>query len=164
MRLAARDREDPVIDWLLGKLEPDLADPRVARGVGLALFERLRDLRANDSLTAEKTVVLQRRALELLDGALRAQPDDPEAAWAFGMLAASTKQQLGTALQRLLSASESMPRHADLAMATALVYESWQQPEQMRSYLEDTARFARSAEQRLWARARLEDARKAIIR
>jgi hypothetical protein len=161
MRLAARDREDPVIDWLLGELEPSLADPRVARGVGFALFERVHERRADDSLTAEKILVLQRRALELLDSALRAQPDDPEAAWAFGMLAASTKQQLGSALQRLLSASEIVPRNADLAMATALVYESWQQPEQMRSHLEDTARFARSAEQRRWARARLEDASKA---
>jgi hypothetical protein len=162
LRLAARDREDPVIDWLLGKLEPNLADLRVARGVGLALFERVRERRADDSLTAERTLMLERRALELLDGALRAQPDDPEAAWAFGMLAASTKQQLGSALQRLLSASENMPKHADLAMATALVYESRQQQDQMISHLADTARFARSAEQRTWARTRLEEAKKSI--
>jgi hypothetical protein len=156
MRLAARDRDDAVIDWLLDKLEPALADPHVARGVGLALFDRIRARQPDDLLTTEKTRALQQRALELLDGSLRARPDDPEAAWAFGMLAASTNQLLGSALQRLLSASEGMPRNADISMAIALVYETLQKPGKMIAHLQDTARFSRSAEQRAWAKRRIE--------
>jgi tetratricopeptide (TPR) repeat protein len=160
LRLAARDREDAAIDWLLDKLEPALADPRVARGVALALFERVRAREPGDPLTTEKTRALQQRALELLDRSLRAQPDDPEAAWAFGMLAASTNQLLGSALQRLLSASERFPMSADIAMATALVYESLGKPERMIAHLRDTERFARSIEMRAWAKRRIELARR----
>ncbi|MEO8018145.1 MAG: hypothetical protein ABI769_10050 [Pseudomonadota bacterium] len=155
LRLAARDRDDAVIDWLLEKLESNLADPQVARGVGVALFERVRARQPGDSLTTEKTRALQQRALGLLDLSLRARPDDPEAAWAFGMLAASTNQLLGSALQRLLSASESAPRNADIAMATALVYEALQKPDKMLAQLKFAARFARSGEQRAWARQKI---------
>lgn len=156
MRLAARDRDDVVLDGLLDKLEPNLAEPQIARGAGLAIFERVRDRRADDPLTTEKALALQRRALELLDGALRAQPDDPEAVWAFGMLAASTKQLRGSALQRLLSSSETVTRNADMAMATALVYESLEKPEKKIAYVQDTARYSSSIEQRLWARRQID--------
>jgi hypothetical protein len=158
LRLAIRDRNHREFERLMREIEPQLADFKVARGVGLALFERVREVRPDDTLSAGQRLQIQQRALELLDAALRAQPHDPEAVWAFGMLAASTKQMLESALQRLLSASQSVAMNADIAMATALVYESMQLPEQMVSSFADMARFSRSLEQRQWARGRIDEA------
>ncbi|MEO8018148.1 MAG: hypothetical protein ABI769_10065 [Pseudomonadota bacterium] len=160
MRLAARDRADANLLQLLREMEPHLAKPAFARGAGLALFERVQDERSDDSMNPDQRLELQQRALELLDKALRAQPDDPEAAWAFGILAASSKQMLGSALQRLLSASESAPMNSDLAMASALVYEAMQKPMKMIAALEDASRYSRSAEQRKRARQRIEELKK----
>jgi hypothetical protein len=150
-RLAARDRDDHRLDELADRLEPYLPDPQIARGAGLALFERVREPQARDPGTAESELTTQKRALTLLDTALRARSDDPEAAWAFGMLAAATNQQLGLALQRLFSASELAPRNADIAMAIAMVYQALGKPEKKMVYVREAARYARSAEQRQWS-------------
>jgi hypothetical protein len=157
LRLASRDRDDRVIDFLLEKLERDLADPRVARGVGLALVDRLRDRGPEDPMSAERARHLQERALHLLDVALRATPEDPEAAWAFGIAASDTQQLQGTALQRLLTASETLPMNADIASSLALVYASMGKSEKAGPHLRNVVQFSRSMEQRKWARGQLEE-------
>jgi hypothetical protein len=162
LRLAVRDRDDATMNELLKEFEPGLGDAGVARDVGLALFER--DRVPDDSKCAGQRLARQQKALELLDHALREQPQDPEAVWAFGMLAASTNQLLGPALQRLLATTERVTRNADIALATALVYESLQKPELMISALADVGRFSRSLEQSLWARERIDEIRQTLAR
>jgi hypothetical protein len=160
MRLAARDQDDGALGRLLAEIEPHLGDPSVARGAGLALFERLNDRRRGYPAPTGQRIAFEQRAIELLDHSLMSRGDDPEAAWAFGLLAASTSRQLDSALQRLQSASERLPLNADLAMAMAKIYESRHQLDQMIFHLENVSRFARTPEQRLWARQRIEEASK----
>lgn len=160
LRLAVRDRDDEAVErlWLL--LEPAAQDPSVARGIGLALFERVREPAPADSLTSDARLLLRNRALVLLHRSLDVQPQDPEAAWAFGMLAASLNTQLEPALHLLKDIAKSTPMNPDLAMATALVHEALQQPEEMLVSLANTARYSRSIDQRLWAARRIEEFRR----
>jgi hypothetical protein len=155
MRRAALIGHDEALEILMGEIGTRVSDPKVARGVALALFERLNDQRAAASVSGKRRLVFQDRAQHLLDQSLRAAPDDPEAAWAFGMLAASTQQFQGLAVQRLLSASEIAPASAEISMALALIHESMGKQEKMIAHLKDMERFSRSAVQRTWARERL---------
>jgi len=157
LRLAVRDRDDAALQKQLDALEPSTGDAHVARGAGLALFERVGEARVKDSLSAEQITELQRRSLDLLDRSLRAAPHDAEAAWAFATLAAASKHRLDTALMRLELARQDVPMNADLAQATALVLEEKQMPGQMIPLLQDTARYSRSVPQRAWAKRRIEE-------
>jgi hypothetical protein len=49
-----------------------------------------------------------------------------------------------------------VPRNGDLSMALAMLHERLGQSERMREQLANTARHARSLQQRLWATQRIE--------
>jgi hypothetical protein len=155
MRLASRDRADDVLEQLLAQNEPRLSDAHIARGVGLALFERLRDLDADHALSVERRMRWSAKASALLDRALEASPGDAEAVWAFGMLAADGKRDLETALRRVEEMMAGVRFNSDLAMAAVLLNEARGQTGPMVSHLNDMARFSTSAEQRAWARSRI---------
>jgi hypothetical protein len=155
MRLAARDRDDAALDRLLQEIEPQLADPQIARGAGLALFERLRDQDADHSLRAENRTRLSAKALELIDRYISVRSGDAEAIWAYGMLAAREKRDLTTALERVKQMIAVVPFNPDLAMAAALLQEARGETQETISYLIDTAHYSASLEQRVWARDRL---------
>jgi hypothetical protein len=158
MRLAARDRNDLALEQLYRDSAAAFANPAFARGAGLALFARVQQEARIKSLSATDTVSLCERAFELLNSSLHANPDDAEAAWAYGMLAASLKRNLDTALRRLEVAVRLMPKNADLAMAKALVYEAVGNREQMIVELNNTAKLSRSLQQRAFAIKRASDA------
>jgi tetratricopeptide (TPR) repeat protein len=153
LRAAVGQREDAAIPKLLDLLGPATQDLRVGRDVGLALVERVREIRLDDPLPAAERSQWQERAMALLDRSLRTEAHDPEAAWGYGLLAAALKRDLEPALQRLKKIEERVPMNADLESATALIYESMQQPEQAVEHFSNSARFSHSMEERQWWRA-----------
>jgi hypothetical protein len=155
MRLAVRDRNDAALENLARGISPGTADPALARATGLALFERVREESDADPLSAAQRDALGARAFDLLDQSLAARPDDPEAAWGYGILAARRKQTPALAMRRLQRASELVPMNGDLAMAMALVCEADGQRNEMKTHLAETAQFSSSTEQRAWARIHL---------
>jgi hypothetical protein len=158
MRLVARDRNDAALEQLYRSSAASLTDPAFARGAGLAMFARVQQEARIKSLSAPEMLGLCERAFELLDRSLNARPDDAEAAWGYGMLAASLKRNLETATLRLEAASRLMPLNADLAMAKALVYEANGKRAQMIVELNNTARLSRSLQQRAFVIKRAADA------
>jgi hypothetical protein len=159
MRLAVRDRDDVALGRLLQASGSETRDPVLARGEGLALFERVRNTDAGQpdgQLDAWRA-----QAFELLDRSLTAQADDAEAAWAFGLLSARLRRDPQLAMRRLQRASELMPRNAELAMAKASLCEANGQTVEMIPYLVDVATFTSSVEQRQWARQRIAAAKAA---
>jgi hypothetical protein len=151
MQLAARGRDDAALDYLLAQIEPRIADVLVARAAGVALFERVREIKAGDTLSPENRNKMSRRAFELLDRVVMSKPDDVEAIWGYAMLAARLKQDLPTALRRLDSGFKIADNNPDLAMAAALVYEARGELKQMIPFLVVTARMTRENKQREWA-------------
>lgn len=162
MRLAIRDGDDASFTRLLKDIEPRTSDPKIARGVGLALVERMRVAQIGDQFDIRAPPDLGARALAMLDRAIRTQPGDPEAVWAYGLLAALTKSHMSTALTRVRQASTELPGNADLAMAAALLHDALGETEQSVQWLQDTVRFSASVEQRAWARNRLERMRTVV--
>ena len=144
----AQTRDDAAFMKELQALEPATQDIEVARAVGLALAERIRD--------AEGPPGIRERAYELLDRSLAARPDDAEAAWAFGLVAAQLTRELPLAERRLQRAGELVPRSADIETARAYVYAALGQREQTASSLEAVAAYSRQPEQQAWARKRLQ--------
>jgi hypothetical protein len=157
IRLAARWRDYAALDRLVRELEPALSDPQMARGVGLALFERANDARPDDLLSAERRLDLRQRGLVLLDRSLSGDANDPEAAWAFGLLATATNREIDSALRRLIAVSKIVPRNPDIAMAIAQLYETRSQREKALPWFLESARFSRSIEQRQQAREKIEE-------
>jgi hypothetical protein len=157
LQLAVRDRNDGALNQLLAEFEPRTTDPRVARGVGLALYERVRESRNGDPLSPADRERHGRRALELLDRAVMSKPDDVEAIWGYAMLAARFKQDLPNALQRLNRGLGIAGNNADLAMAAALVHEAQGDQKQMIPFLVVTARMTADTAQREWAVKRVND-------
>jgi tetratricopeptide (TPR) repeat protein len=153
--------DDATIERLLAAMETRSADPAAARSAGLALFEWIAQQQPGSSSTEATVPRAHQRALQLLDRALRAKPDDAEAAWAYAGLAASLDTSLDKALERLRHASERTPQNADLALAMAQVHEARNEPAKMLEQLENTARFSRSIEQRRWAHERIDAAKAA---
>ena len=151
MQLAVRDRDDVALTRLHADSEPRVSDPQVARGVGLALFERVRESQPGDPMSPTDRERLSRRAFELLDRAVMSRPDDVEAIWGYAMLAAQLKQDLAIALRRLDSGLAIASYNADLAMAAALVYEALGEQKKMIPFLVVTARMSSRTEQREWA-------------
>ena len=160
MKLAVRDGDDAGFLRLLAEIEPRTSDARIARGVGLALADRLRPAQTDDRLDPAARQELAERALGMLDRAIRARPDDTEAVWAYGLLSAQSKRYLNTALMRVRQAIERVPFNADLAMAAALLHEALGEPAQAIQRLQDTVRFSVSIEQRSWAVRRLDEMKK----
>ncbi|MEJ0086362.1 MAG: hypothetical protein WDO72_11800 [Pseudomonadota bacterium] len=155
MRMAARARDDATLSTLLLTLGNETQDAAVARGAGLALFERVREERDGGSLTAAQRQAWSAAALEMLDRSLAANPDDVEAAWSFGVLSARLERDRELALRRLQRASELMPGNADLAKARLELYEGSGQSEQTIALLNEIAAFTDSAEVRQWAKKRI---------
>ncbi len=162
LRLAVRDRDDAAIANLLRLLEPATQNVRVGRDVGVALFERVREIPPDDPLPGELKRQWQQKAMDLLDRSLRADAEDPEAAWGYGLLASALNKDFETALERLERAARFAHMNADIEMATALVYESRQQPERAVGHWMNTARFSHSLEQRLRAGRRVDAIRQAV--
>ena len=152
MRMAARARDDAALTTLLQALGQETQSAAIARGAGLALFERVRDERAGDWLSPAQRDALSVQALEMLDRSLAANPDDAEAAWSFGVLSARLKRDPDLALRRLQRVSALMPENADLARATYEVNEANGQTAQMIPLLNRIAAFTSSAAERQWAK------------
>jgi hypothetical protein len=159
MRLAARDRDDALLEKLYHSSAASLLDPAFARGAGLALFARIQAEARVTSLSGSSMVSLCERAFELLNRSLDAKPDDPAAVWAYGMLAASLKRNLDVAALRLAGAAKAMPLNADLSMAKAQVFEASGNKAQMLVELNNTASLSRSLQQRAFVLKRIADAR-----
>ncbi|HET9475031.1 MAG TPA: hypothetical protein VFO82_14125 [Steroidobacteraceae bacterium] len=157
MRLAVRDRDDSALGRLLAEIEPRLTEPRIARGAGLALFERVRDSRSGDAMSPADRERLSRRAFELLDRAVMSRPDDLEAIWGYAMLSAQLKQDLAIALRRVDSGLAIASYNADLAMAAALIYEAQGEEKKMIPFLVVTARMSKLTDQRAWAIKRVNE-------
>jgi hypothetical protein len=151
LRMAVRDRDDSALSRLVTEFEPRAPDPLVARAIGVALFERVRESMPGDSLSPADRERLGRRAFELLDRAVMSKPDDVEAIWGYAMLAARFKQDLPNALQRLNRGLTIATYNPDLAMATALVYEAQGEQKPMIPFLVVTARMTADTAQRQWA-------------
>jgi len=158
LRLAVRDRDDAALERLLRQMEPRLGDPDMARGAGLALFERVNTDASLHLLEPQTRERYSTRALELLRGVAASRPDDIEAVWAYAQLAALQKRDLNTAMHMLFQMQRSYPGNADLAMAAALLHEARREPGEMKDALRETFRSSNSIEQRRWAKDRLEAA------
>jgi hypothetical protein len=157
MQLAVRDRDDASLGRLLTESEPRLSDAAVARAVGLALFERVRETRQGDTLSGADRERMSRKAFELLDRAVMSKPDDIEAIWGYAMLAARLKQDLPLALKRVDSGLAIADHNADLAMAAALIYEAQGEQKKMVPFLVVTARMTAEPKTRAWALGRVNE-------
>ena len=155
LRMAIRDGDEAAVAALLKTLGPMTSEPVISRAAGIALFERVREALTGDSPLQGASLAEANLAFDMLDRAERTLPVDPEASWAYGILASGLGRECAFALQRLEMARESMPRHADLSMATALLHRRMAQPDAMLVELRKTASFARTAELRQWARQRI---------
>jgi hypothetical protein len=147
MRIAARDGDDATLTRLSGAIDQKNSDPTLLRGAGLALFERAADSRRGDQSV---------RALEFLDRALRVRPDDAEAAWAYGMLAAGLKRDLPAALERVAVTRSRLPANPHLARAAALLHEAAGDTSEMNQALQDALRLSKTPEMSAWAKQRLQ--------
>jgi hypothetical protein len=150
IRLAARRKDDAELDRLFGLLSKDTSDTQVARGMGLALFDRSQSL----AEASPKRTELMTRGFDLLNRSLAANADDPEAVWAYAMLAAELKLSLDTALQRLAPMFKKLPGNPDMAQATALVLQA-RGDQNVLPYLTAVVRNAHSLEQKRWAADRI---------
>jgi hypothetical protein len=124
LRAAAQRRDDAAIRLLSHELDPLTNDPAIARGVGLALFERIDCSRDADPLTRELMSgdirqALISRAFALLRRSEQELPLDLEAAWALGMLAATLGRETDFASRRLAQAANIAPENAWLMQAQA---------------------------------------------
>ncbi len=146
-RLASRDRDDAALDSLHDAWGPG-ADARTARGLGLALFERLRGPAGDERMPEAKRLDIEARAFALLERALAADAGDAEPAWAFALLAVHRRERLDVALQRLELAKQRVRDNADLALATALVHQAREDPAAELAALVDAARFSGSIDER----------------
>lgn len=161
MRLAARQEDDAELERLYLEIQPQLADAALARGAGLASFERTLYLQERPANAQLRQRMLE-RSYELLDRSLNARPDDPEAAWAFAMAAAGTKRGLGTALKRLEPMFAKVPRNPDLATAAALVYEASGDYEEMLPCLNAASVFSHTYEQKRWAAGKIAEVKEKL--
>jgi hypothetical protein len=147
MRIAARAGADADLEQLLAKVDASKADPKLLRGAGLALYERVGDPVRADFVN---------RSFELLDRALASRPDDAEAVWAYTVLAAHLKRDLPTAARRITDMRARRPFNPYLAQAAALVHQAAGDTEKMQAALRETLSYSKTAEVTGWARKRLE--------
>jgi hypothetical protein len=158
MRLAARAGDDPLLDRLQRMADPHTSDPGLARGAGLALFERLQTA---TPIAAAVRKRMQDYAFDYLDRAVMSRPDDPEAVWAHAMLAAELQRDLPIALRRVQNMSAILPMNADLTLALASLKGASGAPEEKIRLLHDALRYSRSLEQRRQLSLQLQAAKSA---
>jgi hypothetical protein len=152
MRLAARARDDALLERLLRMTDPHTSDPHLARGAGLALFERLQ---VGESLPAATRQRLQDHAIDYLDRAGMSRPDDAEVVWAHAMLAAELQRDLPVATRRVRNMSSILPRNADLTIAMAMLKGASGETEEKTRLLADALAYSKSMEQRRWLSSQL---------
>jgi hypothetical protein len=157
LRLAVRDRQDAQALRLARLLTDE--DVATLRDTGLALFERVRELAADDPMSAGARADFEMTASDLLDRALRIDPGDAPAAWAYALLAVRQHEGVDTALERLAVARTRMLGHPDLAEATALALEARGEEGAMMPFLLDALRNTGSAAQRARAAHRIAELR-----
>ena len=124
-------------------------DPQIARGIGLALFDRVLTLDEKPAILMDAATMMA-RSFELLDRSLEANADDPEAVWAYATLAAGLKKDLDVAWQRLTPMFDRLPRNPDIAHAAALVLEARNDPDAGK-YYEAVFKYAHSLDEKRWA-------------
>ena len=105
LRLAVRAGDDDQLDRLQRMADPHTSEPRLARGAGLALFERLQSAVPIAGTARQR---MQDIAFDYLDRAAMSRPDDAEVVWAHGILAAELKRDL---CQSRNAASAEHERH-----------------------------------------------------
>jgi hypothetical protein len=145
MRIAARTGDDTLLDRLQRMADPHTSDPRLARGAGLALFERLQSAAPIAGAARQR---MQDFAFGYLDRAAMSRPDDAEVVWAHGMLAAELKRDLPIAIRRVQNMSAILPMNADLTAALAALKGASGAPEERIRLLNDALRYSRSLAQR----------------
>ncbi len=160
MRLSARVGDDASFEAHYSRIAGRTSEPRVARGAGLALFERTRAVNVSLPEGAQQLTRLREQGLALLELALRAEPFDAETAWAYAILAAQLGSDLDGALRVLKRVGSVVTDNPDLAQAAALVHEARGDYAAMLSSLEALERNARELDQRRWARERIQQVRK----
>lgn len=156
LRLALRENDPAEISSAWHFIESAARDPKVGRDASLAVFDRISMAKAPDPARAQEHEQMREKAFAWLDASLDANPEDAEAAWAYGMLAAQLKRDLDEAMQRVKQARVALPEHPDLALAAALLHDARGEKNSSLLRLRDVARFTRSAEERAWARSVLQ--------
>ena len=119
LRAAALNRDDANFERIFRVLEPQTMDTRLARGAGLAAFDRWLPTAAGDWMTAAQRERLAVLAFELLDRAIMSRPDDAEAVWAYARLSAALKRDLTNATRRLQAVRAIWPADPELTDAMA---------------------------------------------
>jgi hypothetical protein len=157
LRRAAIDRDDASLTSSLAALESSLSNTEVARNVALALMERLHEDKPTSAPDSPEIYRLRELSFGLLEQSLKSRPQDPEAAWAFALLAAHLKRDLDSAATRLVAARTQMPRHPDLAAAAALLAEARNETSSVTPNLVEVLRFSRRKEQREWAAQKVDE-------
>jgi hypothetical protein len=147
MRVAARAHDDALLERLVRMTDPHTSDPLLARGAGLALFERLRSDAPLENAARQR---MQDQAFDYLDRAIMSRTDDADAIWAYGMLAAELQRELPTAMRRVQSMNAIMPANADLTIALAQLKGASGAPQDRQRLLADALRYSKSLEQRRW--------------
>ena len=152
LRWAMRNNNPARLESAWKEIEPAARDAKVGRDAALAVFERLMQAKAPDAGRAADHQRMRETAFGWLGASLAANPKDPEAAWAYGILAAQLKRELDPAMQYVRQAREQLPESAELALSAALLHEARKEANSMLLRLRDVARFTRSPEERRWAR------------
>ena len=155
MRIAARAHDDALLERLVRMTAPHTSDPLLARGAGLALFERLQSDAPLENGARQR---MQDQAFDLLDRAAMSRTDDAEAIWAYGMLAAELQRELPTAMRRVQNMNAIMPSNADLTIALAQLKGASGAPGDRLLVLNEALRYSKSLEQRRWLANQLKSA------
>lgn len=151
MRVAIRERDDTTLGLLIKEAEAHIGQPRVARELALALYERVHEEVPGSGEDFPGRQAMRERALNLLAWRVIESPDDIEAVWSHAMLAAVLKRNLDVAQDGITRARERLPRSPDLALAAALVKDARGQGDSAVEDLMGIVRFTSNAELRLWA-------------
>jgi hypothetical protein len=155
LRLAVRDNSPTRFSSAWQAIQPAARDIKVGRDAALAMFNRIESPKAPDPARAQEHQQMRDAAFAWLDASLDANPQDPEAASAYGLLAAQMKRDLDEALQRVNQARVSLPEHPQLALAAALLHSARGESNATQLRLRDVERFTRSADERSWARSHI---------
>lgn len=159
LRLASQEKDDATVESVLDDLEGKLSEPAVARSAGLAIYERVSRNEDRKAATSPAALQLLARAQDLVSRALKAQPDDAQAAWVNGVIAVRLSRDLDVALIHLEHARHNHPENPDVAAVLATIHFMRSEHEPMIARLQDTLRFSRSSDQRRWAARQLAAAR-----
>lgn len=155
LRIAAASGDDTAVRRALAEIDTNPVDPARGRSVALALMQRLHSDDPRSIGKSPELLALSERAFVLLDRSLNVNPQDPEAAWAYALLAGSMKRNLDVAATRLVAARKDLPRNPDIAVAAALLAEARGEKASIAPNLVEVLRFSRRKGQREWAARQL---------